>query len=381
MKSEANLSTTTLSVGELGAFLRLDTAGVGARFKKEVLRVGEWFDPNKKKTFTITLDFLKALERNSNRWLSIGHRVPAPDGHTASAMATKGFWLGWSLEGDKLFGVFEPSDEKVANEIGKSIRDVSVFVRPETASNGEEMDAVIVHCALTPYPVVTGQTNFLRLSRESTEVPVDEAAKKALELEFSAKHMKKFKVLANLPDNADDDAVYAAVRAKFMPPEEKEDGEEDEAECSKAAAPAVAALSREVEALKATNMSMTAELARTRAKNADERLRLAKETLTASGTPLDGEIEKSVRELLVRGDAGSEKLGEQMLSLALSRAGTPQAIAASFANPGLKKSEQEKADADSEATLEQMYLSRNYQIEKDPKTGRIVKATPPSLVK
>lgn len=146
-----------------GTFIRL--AGAVSRFRKEVLRVWKGVDPNTGKPLEFTKPFLEQLAKNTNEWIRLGHDVYAPDGHTDKAMDNLGRWTGFEVEGDRLYGTFEPADEQVASKIGSRIRGVSIYARgPVLTSSGSTLSCAILHVCLTPCPVLPNQQDFIALA-------------------------------------------------------------------------------------------------------------------------------------------------------------------------------------------------------------------------
>jgi hypothetical protein len=147
-------------------------------FEKEILRVGSWVHPLTKKVVSFTRDRLAHLAENFKRMTGQQIDVVVPDGHSYKAVDNKGFVRGMRVDGDKLVGVFEIPDEAVARQLGGTIRGVSASIDPDFVDRqGNHLGAAIEHVALTPYPVVTGQDNFIRLTAS------DGAAVEVIQLE------------------------------------------------------------------------------------------------------------------------------------------------------------------------------------------------------
>lgn len=255
------VTATPVAVTGLGGFVRLAAEGAVAglgRWKKEVLRVWSGIDPNTGKKLAFSREDLELFARCTNRWIALGNEVWAPDGHTDEAMKNLGWWREFFVEGDVLFGHFEPALAEVAERLGTAIKGVSVAIRgPVQHTDGEVFPAVILHCCLTPCPVLPGQSDFVRLARETAmaddkkktdETPDDkkkpdaDMAEGAPALDLAA----TLKVLLGLDAEVDDKAIIAAVRERVVGGEGSAEGEvlDDAAP----AGSAMAKLAREVEA-------------------------------------------------------------------------------------------------------------------------------------
>ena len=133
-------------------------------FEKELLRVGRWVHPAKKFILEVTRERLARWVRNFRRMLEKGISVPVPYGHSYDARDNAGFVRDMRVEGDRLVGVLEIPREEDAARLGAVATDVSVSVNPDFADGqGERYGEVIEHVAITNYPVVAGQANFVAL--------------------------------------------------------------------------------------------------------------------------------------------------------------------------------------------------------------------------
>lgn len=141
------------------------------RFVKDILAVGKWIHPETKQEVEITKERLVKLAQNTERYRkNVDKQVlPFPDGHSFSAMNNLGEWPGpFIVHGDRLYGVVEPKGADVVERLtSKKIRSVSAMIKfGHSDSHGNLYDEVIVHVCATPYPVITGQGDFVKLSAE-----------------------------------------------------------------------------------------------------------------------------------------------------------------------------------------------------------------------
>lgn len=148
--------------------LAFASQGLG-RFAKDIVHVGRWIHPVTKQEVVFDKARIQRLVDNSNRYLSNGNRIPFPDGHSNDAMKNLGDWPGpFISHGDDLVGVVEPKAAGIAAKLQDgSIDSVSAFIDTDVVdSKGNKYDEVLVHVCATPYPVITEQKGFLKLSQD-----------------------------------------------------------------------------------------------------------------------------------------------------------------------------------------------------------------------
>lgn len=146
----------------------------GERFRKEILRVGEWVHPEEKWSLAVDGPMLAEIATQSNRYLSDGHRVPVPARHSRDPRDNMGFVTGFEVDEQHLYAIIEPG-RKYAESLGDTIRDVSAaLLSGYTDSEGRHYSHVIEHVACTSYPVIAGQSEFVAMDvdGEQQQVPV-----------------------------------------------------------------------------------------------------------------------------------------------------------------------------------------------------------------
>lgn len=156
---------------EGGAFLRLAGREKSRRWRKDVLRVGRWIHPDTGQEIDITRDLLAAIAANTNAFLSAGHEVFFPNGHTSDVKKNLGQWSRFEIEDDVLFAVADVADDEAAEAMGKTITRVSPHIKFKglRTSSGKKLGPLIMHVAATPAPVIPGQGNFMLLSLKTKE--------------------------------------------------------------------------------------------------------------------------------------------------------------------------------------------------------------------
>ncbi len=138
------------------------------RFEKELLRVGRWTHPARKFVLEVTRERLARWAESFKRMVKKGIRIPVPYGHSYDPRDNAGFVTGMRVEGDSLVGVLEIPRPEDAARMGSLVTDVSVSVNPAFSDGeGEAFGEVVEHVAITNYPVVPGQANFVALENES----------------------------------------------------------------------------------------------------------------------------------------------------------------------------------------------------------------------
>ena len=178
-----------------------------ARFKKELIKVGNYIKESTGQKIDVALDTLKHWVREFDRWTAAGNRLPIPLGHERANQpeANRGWVTSMFIEGNSLYGILELSDESLAKTT-----DVSICVNPElTDGKGIKYNNVISHVALTTQPVVGGLSGFQTLSLSLTG-------------ENTMEFLKKLAEKLGLKD-ATEDAVMLALDKKIVPPQEDND--------------------------------------------------------------------------------------------------------------------------------------------------------------
>jgi len=112
------------------------------------------------------------------------------------------------VEDGVLMGTIEVPKPEDAKAIGTTIRDVSVCLTPEyKTGQGKILDEVVEHVALTLYPVVEAQGEFLKIAASQ-----DPARKSLVMQEDKDVDIKeKLRTLLSLGADADEEAIITAL--------------------------------------------------------------------------------------------------------------------------------------------------------------------------
>ena len=274
----------------------------GVRFRKELLRVGSWVHPVTRRRVDVDLGRLRRLAENTNRFIRAGNPVPFPDGHTLDARRNLGELEALEVDGESLYGTIVVRDRDVieGDKVGTTIRHVSVCVERDVVepSTGDVLDEVVTHVAATPVPVVGGQANFVRLSRDGEEVTVTA---------FVADEEDEGMLALSRALGLDEAADEAVLLERVLKLKDKAQKAEAEAEAAREKAEVLA---RKVEALE---------------KNIEERRKAdvesyvdgLKRASADAGSPIPEEKLARVRHWFDQGlDEAARELGDALLELA-----------------------------------------------------------------
>lgn len=308
----------------------LAAQGQPLRFVKDVLKVGRFVLPDGRELEIHATDSkalaarkagimaagLPELARNTNARIALGHKVWFPEGdastpaHNAVASLNRGYWSDFRVEGDRLVATVEVTDDNVAAQIGKTIRDVSagvVWGDLARASSGQPFGCAVEHVCATSYPVVPSQNNFepVRLARE---VPMSEAG--TIETPAAQANLAGGALLSavvaglGLPEGTDEAAAVAAFNDYCA---------KDEPEVAPPAE--VAAMAQEKTALEERIAGLEKKVAANARKSAEREVDLAKDlALKTSGLPVAKDVADQIVALLA--NEATEQTGRLMLSLA-----------------------------------------------------------------
>lgn len=162
------------------------------KFIKDIVSVGRYEIPDGKggvKEHQISLERLRKWANTFNHMRDSGIRIPCPfnhdpnavpvqlgqDGTLASSQENAGFWDALWVDEDqgKLMGVLDAHGENTdpnspAGKISNTIRETSVYVRPQGWKDGKGRDweEPILHIAAVTHPIQPGQDNFQPLAED-----------------------------------------------------------------------------------------------------------------------------------------------------------------------------------------------------------------------
>lgn len=135
----------------------------GTRFWKELIREGRWVNAGAGFTLQVDRDRLDAWRDRFDAMRDAGIRVPVPWGHSYDPRDNAGFLEELELRDGALWGLLNLPMPDDADRVGKTVEAVSVSIHPSFVDGtGREWGEVIEHVALTNYPIVTEQADFVR---------------------------------------------------------------------------------------------------------------------------------------------------------------------------------------------------------------------------
>ncbi len=156
------------------------------KFWKELIREGRWTNPRAAFTLQVDRGRLERWKHNFDQMLDAGIKVPLPWGHSYDPRDNAGFLEELELrDGDPtgagLWGLLNIPNDDDAARLGKTVSAVSVSINPSFVDgSGRDWGEVIEHVALTNYPVVTDQGEFIQAATEEGE------SKRAIMLELAS---------------------------------------------------------------------------------------------------------------------------------------------------------------------------------------------------
>ncbi len=139
-----------------------EESGGGRVFEKELIRAGMWVHPSRKFRLQVTRERMRKWIQRFKEMLANGLKVPVPFGHSYSPRDNAGFLEELRLVGNALLGRIRIPNLEDAEKVGSTIKDVSLSIDPDFRDGkGKRYGEVIEHVALTNYPVVTAQRDFV----------------------------------------------------------------------------------------------------------------------------------------------------------------------------------------------------------------------------
>lgn len=179
MKHTGDPKIGVILAASLGAAVvvgpRVDASGQPVqRFRKELIRVGEWVHPDTGQDIEVTTDRIDHWVTQFSAMKADGVKVYLPSGHTSDPAKNRGWVVEMFREGETLVGLFDAIGEDAIREASRNDVSVRVCTLDITTATGlKTYDDAIEHVALTPIPVITGQKHTVAItaSRGTVNVP------------------------------------------------------------------------------------------------------------------------------------------------------------------------------------------------------------------
>lgn len=140
---------------------------------KELVRVGNWIHPVTGQKVDIEEEHLSYWLSQFREMIDSGLKVPINEDHSPRAKDSHGFCVDVRIrevQGEDgspvpaLFGLMELEDEWADKVDQGGIQDVSAGIKDRKDGHGKTWKSILDHIALTVYPVLEGQSGFIRLS-------------------------------------------------------------------------------------------------------------------------------------------------------------------------------------------------------------------------
>ena len=132
------------------------------RYRKDLIRVGQFVHPTEGWTLDVTADRLAKWLLAFQRMRANGVDVEITSGHSDSAESIRGYLTDMFIEGTTLMGVVEMRGEK-GIELAETVKNVSVEIQdPFEDGKGNNYGEVITAIAIGMKPVVPDQQPFRR---------------------------------------------------------------------------------------------------------------------------------------------------------------------------------------------------------------------------
>ncbi|HTW96013.1 MAG TPA: hypothetical protein VMD30_14520 [Tepidisphaeraceae bacterium] len=127
---------------------------------KDIIRVGQYRHPRRRFTVLVDRRRIDQWVRTFRRMTGNGVKVHIPADHSDRAADNRGFVLAMKRSGDRLMALCQFIGEDAARDAARNQVSIGIAPRYVDGQNRHYPDA-IVHVALTPVPVVTGQGLFM----------------------------------------------------------------------------------------------------------------------------------------------------------------------------------------------------------------------------
>ena len=145
--------------------------GLMPKFRKELIKVGNYIKDSTSQSFTVAQDTLNHWVKTFDLWLANGNKVSIPNSHNeaGNAVENQGWVTRLYVEGESLFGEMELRNPELA-----LTSDVSIYVPEEAVDgNGIKYSWPITHIALTTCPVIPGLESFEKLELSKGDIKMD----------------------------------------------------------------------------------------------------------------------------------------------------------------------------------------------------------------
>lgn len=184
------------------------------RFRKQLLRFGEWAHKNAPGgKLAVTPEFVHKIVDNFNA--GVRDDVPVPLGHDVDAISSIGHVVALEVAEDGLYGIHEIPEDDDAEKLGSTWTGSSAFIEIEAVDKetGKELGPVLVHNAITNAPYIKDLAPF-----ESVALGEDAQDAVVIALQETATEqggaMTLEEMLAKLSETSDDELREALTKSR-----------------------------------------------------------------------------------------------------------------------------------------------------------------------
>lgn len=182
------------------------------RFRKDLIRVGEYVKSKTNQQFAITPSDLDAFVSTFSAMQSAGVKVPVPLGHTRDADANRGYVSEIFRDGDTLMANIDLIGDDAIKLAGRT--EVSICVEPEIVDGkGNKHTNAIEHVAIVTDPVIPKQDGWVRIA--ASRAGDDRAQLVLSHGDHSMSTIKNIAALLGVDASGDDAAIETGITAKI----------------------------------------------------------------------------------------------------------------------------------------------------------------------
>ena len=181
-----------------------------SRYRKAIIKVGEYIHPRTKKPLSVTLDRMRGWVDSFNAMKRDGIDVEFVADHSPKVDDNLGYVTEMSIEGDTLWGVHEARNERATNLI-QSVKNTSARIERYIGGNGVDYGEAITHNSIVQGPVIPALGDFIALSIDGpTEPPVYRAK---MEKDMEAFLLSLKTILGSDAEDFDEAKAVEAIKA------------------------------------------------------------------------------------------------------------------------------------------------------------------------
>lgn len=207
--------------GQLAGRVRFENGVPIYRFKKEIVRTGDFYKEADKLEFTVTTETLDHWEKEFDKWVRNGNKVSVPETHDGAQdpKANRGWVIDMFREGDSLYAIIDMygvDSPKIA-----ATNDVSIYSVPSVVDGrGVKYNRPITHVALCTDPVIPGLSKFEAIAASRKEISMAKGDIKAIKHSSERNYDMNVKKLGKLlglsfTDEEDEDDMEKKVTASI----------------------------------------------------------------------------------------------------------------------------------------------------------------------